>query len=141
MESKEYPSAFLIIGGTRIYPINQQVIRIGRSLENDLTLDYPQVSRKHAELFFGQGSFFISDLGSLGGTFVNGEKITQKKLEQGDVITLANLHLIFGQDVIPESPETILYENPEESEIAEQDTKSFDNDDSQANKEKKSGSY
>jgi pSer/pThr/pTyr-binding forkhead associated (FHA) protein len=141
MERKEFPSAFLIIGGSRIYPITQQVIRIGRSLDNDLTLDHPQVSRKHAELFYGQGSFFISDLGSLSGTFVNGEKIIQKKLEQGDVITLANLHLIFGQDVIPESPDTLLYENPEESEIAEQDTQSFNNDDSRTKKDKKSSSY
>jgi pSer/pThr/pTyr-binding forkhead associated (FHA) protein len=141
MENRDLPIAFFVIGGSKIFPIDKQVIQIGRSRENDIILDYPQISRKHAELRFNQGYFEISDLDSMGGTFVNGEMISRKKLDKGDVVTLVNLHLVFGQDEIPDSATTIEYHKPEDSLIAEQDTKSFKNDSSKSEPKKKSGSY
>jgi len=139
--TNELSNAFLIIGSSKIFLIKKHVIYLGRSRENDLILDFPQISRKHAELQFAEGCFYISDLNSMGGTFVNGDKITRKKLEKGDIITLANLHLVFGQDVIPESATNKLYETPNDSEISEQDTKSFVSDDSEHNPDTKSVSY
>lgn len=52
-----------------------QVIRIGRVPDNDLVLTDLNVSRHHAELRRNpDGSFELADLGSHGGTFVNGQR-------------------------------------------------------------------
>jgi pSer/pThr/pTyr-binding forkhead associated (FHA) protein len=141
VENRDFPKAFIIIGGSKLFSIEKQIIRIGRSLDNDLVFDFPQISRKHAEINFSQGYFEITDLESMGGTFVNGERITHKKLDKGDVITCANLHLVFGQDEIPDSASTEKYLMPEDPISAEKDTKSFEDDNSKNNVVKKSGTY
>lgn len=123
MKSQILPKAFLIIGGTKVFPIEQQVVTIGRALENDLMLEYPQISRVHAELRYTQGSFEIVDLESTGGTFVNGDKIKKQTLNKGDVITLVNLHLVFGQDDLPDTSQVTPYTRPTQSDQAAQDTK------------------
>ena len=119
------PNAFLIIGGTRVFPIEKQVVKIGRAFDNDLMLEYPQVSRLHAELRFNQGSFEIIDLNSTGGTYVNGERVKQQTLNKGDVITLVNLHLVFGQDDPPDIPSVVPYTKPDDSSQAAQNTKTL----------------
>ncbi|MGD9935797.1 MAG: FHA domain-containing protein, partial [Dehalococcoidia bacterium] len=48
---------------------------IGRSVENDLVLEAPNISRKHARLLRTDGSFELTDLGSANGTVVNGHEI------------------------------------------------------------------
>lgn len=125
MEFHKLPKAFLIIGGTKVFPIEKQVVKIGRALENDLMLEYPQISRMHAELRFTQGTFEIVDLESTGGTFVNGDKIKTQTLHKGDVITLVNLHLVFGQDDLPDPSQVTPYTKPIESDQATRDTKTL----------------
>jgi pSer/pThr/pTyr-binding forkhead associated (FHA) protein len=139
--NKDFPKAFLIIGGSKLFSIDKPVIQIGRSLDNDLVLDYAQISRKHAEIKYSQSFYEITDLESMGGTFVNGDKITNKKLNKGDVITLVNLHLVFGQDDFPDSSSTTQYQIPEDPVSAEKETKSFNGDQTKEEVEKKSGSY
>jgi pSer/pThr/pTyr-binding forkhead associated (FHA) protein len=141
MGNKDFPKAFIIIGGSKLFSIDKPVIQIGRSLDNDLVLDYEQISRKHAQLHYSQGFFEITDLESMGGTFVNGDRITNKKLNKGDVITLVNLHLVFGQDEIPDPSSTTEYQMPEDPIDSEKETKSFDGDQAKENALKKSGSY
>lgn len=125
MEFQTLPKAFLIIGGTKVFPLEKQVVKIGRALENDLMLEYPQVSRMHAELRFTQGYFEIVDLESTGGTFVNGDRIKTQTLHKGDVITLVNLHLVFGQDDMPDLSQVTPYTKPTESDQATRDTKTL----------------
>lgn len=92
-------NAFLIIGGTQIVPLNRSVINIGRRLDNHIVIDDPRVSRAHAQLRLVKDHFVLFDLNSSGGTFVNGERTNQSVLYPGDVISLAGITLIFGQDV------------------------------------------
>jgi hypothetical protein len=92
-------NAFLMIEGTQIFPLNRSVINIGRRLDNHVVLDDPRVSRAHAQLRFVKDRFVLFDLNSNGGTFVNGQRITQSDLSAGDVISLAGVSLIFGQDL------------------------------------------
>jgi len=47
--------------------------------------------------------FILFDLSSSGGTFVNGERINQAALSAGDIVSLAGVTLIFGQDFSSES--------------------------------------
>jgi hypothetical protein len=92
-------SAFLILHGTKIIPLTLSVINIGRRLDNHIVIDDPRVSRNHAQLRAIKGRFVVFDLNSTGGTFVNGQPANQSVLYPGDVISLAGVTLIFGQDL------------------------------------------
>ena len=92
-------NAFVIVGGTQVVPLNRSVINIGRRLDNHIVIDDPRVSRAHAQLRIVRDRFVIFDLNSSGGTFVNGQRTDQSVLYPGDVISLAGVSLIFGQDL------------------------------------------
>jgi hypothetical protein len=93
------PNAFLILGGTRIIPLDRPAINIGRRLDNQVVIDDPRVSRTHAQLRIAKGRYVLFDLNSSGGTYVNGHRTVQSILSPGDVISLAGVTLIFGQDL------------------------------------------
>jgi hypothetical protein len=98
-------NAFLIIEGTKVFPLSQPVVNIGRRLDNHLVIDDPRVSRNHAQLRSIKGRFVVFDLNSTGGTFVNGQRASQSVLYPGDVISLAGVTVIFGQDNPPPRPD------------------------------------
>ena len=93
------PNAFLILGGMKIIPLDRPVLNVGRRLDNQIVIDDPRVSRAHAQLRVTKGHFALFDLNSTGGTFVNGQRTNKSILYPGDVISLAGLTLIFGQDL------------------------------------------
>lgn len=66
---------------------SKQVV-IGRSSDLDMVLVEDMVSRKHAKISSQDGRIVIEDLGSTNGTFVNGEKIKQARLKEGDRILI-----------------------------------------------------
>jgi pSer/pThr/pTyr-binding forkhead associated (FHA) protein len=92
------PNAFLIVNGLSTYPLTQMVINIGCDPTNQLVLEDPRVSRMHAQLRFITDRFVIFDLDSKEGTFVNGVSITSHVLNPGDVIMLAGVPLVYGQE-------------------------------------------
>jgi pSer/pThr/pTyr-binding forkhead associated (FHA) protein len=76
---------------TDALPLPAATIRIGRTSDNDITLPDLDVSRHHAELRRNpDGSFEIIDLGSHGGTFVNGKRITSTMLTEQDIISIGH---------------------------------------------------
>ena len=92
------PNAFLIVNGVRIFTLDRSIINIGRRSDNELIIDDPRVSRHHAQLRAVHNKFVISDVGSTGGTLVNGKRITQAVLNPQDVISLAGVPLVYGQE-------------------------------------------
>lgn len=105
-QDEQLPSskvAFLIIGGTKVFTLNQTVTNIGRRLDNHVVVDDPRVSRYHSQIRYVRGKFIIFDLNSTGGTYVNGQRTNQSVLYPGDVISLAGLPIIFGQDNPPQN--------------------------------------
>ncbi len=107
-EDEEYAfpeNAFLIVEGVKVFPLKVTVVNVGRRLDNTLVIDDPRVSRNHAQLRAIKGRFVIFDLNSTGGTFVNGQRTSQSVLYPGDVISLAGVSLIFGQDNPPPRPD------------------------------------
>lgn len=98
-------NAFLIVEGVRVFPLRETVVNIGRRLENHLVIDDPRISRNHAQLRSINGRYVLFDLNSTGGTFVNGQRTSQTVLYPGDVISLAGVALIFGQDNPPPRPD------------------------------------
>jgi len=64
--------------------LNRTPFSVGRKVDKDLVIADPRVSRDHAQISQDGQDFFIEDLGSKHGTFVNGERIQRQKLERGD---------------------------------------------------------
>ena len=64
---------------------------MGRSSSNDMVLTQMSISRAHAEMVVEEGEYVIRDLGSKHGTFLNGQKIDQAKLKNGDRIQLGGI--------------------------------------------------
>ncbi len=78
------------------------ILVLGRSPECDVTLSSPLISRKHAALINKNGVFFLKDLGSTNGTYVEGRRIDEYRLQAGDVIYLGPCRLEFdGQKLLP----------------------------------------
>lgn len=100
-------NAFLIIEGVKVYPLVTIVINIGRRMDNQLVIDDPRISRNHAQLRAINGRYVLFDLNSTGGTFVNGQRTSQCVLYPGDVVSLAGVALIFGQDNPPQRPDLV----------------------------------
>jgi hypothetical protein len=90
--------AFLIINGSRHYPLNRPVINIGRQLDNHLVLDDSLVSRRHAQLRAREGQYVLTDLDSKHGLKVNNASVHEWILQPGDVFRLGNSELIYGDD-------------------------------------------
>jgi hypothetical protein len=66
-----------------------QVARIGRSPANEIVISDLGVSKQHAELRRApDGRYSIIDLGSQGGTYVNGIRVSQQELNDGDIIAI-----------------------------------------------------
>lgn len=64
--------------------LNRTPFTVGRKVDKDLVIADPRVSRDHAQIMQEGVDFFLEDLGSKHGTFVNGERIQRQKLERGD---------------------------------------------------------
>ena len=92
--------AFLIVNGLSTFSINHPVVNIGRDPANHIVLEQPGVSRLHAQLRFITDHFVIFDLDSMAGTYVNGAAVSSHILNPGDVILLAGVPLVYGQESI-----------------------------------------
>ncbi len=73
----------------KAYRIDKPAIFIGRGADNDIVINHMSVSTRHAKIFVGaDGKFYIEDLKSSNGVFVNRERITVSLLKNGDEILL-----------------------------------------------------
>ena len=68
---------------------------IGRSPHSDLFLDDVTVSRHHARVLRDEGGFWVEDLNSLNGTYVNRKRIEQQRLYDGDELQIGKFKLAF----------------------------------------------
>ena len=72
-----------------------RLTKLGRHDENDVVLAGPTVSARHATVRVEPIGVVLEDEGSLNGTFVNGERIEQRLLEEGDRIQVGPHLLLF----------------------------------------------
>jgi len=79
------------------------LLRIGRSRENDIVLENLSVSRDHAQLRFHDGRYILTDLNSANGTLVNGVRITKTEIIDEDVITIGKHKIHFRNRVLDEA--------------------------------------
>jgi S1-C subfamily serine protease len=90
------------------------LVRYGRSKDSPLRISDSSVSLRHASLEWVDSSWFIEDLQSTNGTFVNGERVSRSVVVNGDIVFLGQLKLTFqdgelklpGQETSPPIPTT-----------------------------------
>jgi len=75
-------------GSFRTAPISPGTNSIGRTADCAIRIDDPKISGHHADLNVSESGYVLTDLNSRNGTFVNGERITQKNVFRGDQITI-----------------------------------------------------
>jgi|SoiMethySBSTD1v2_1073268.scaffolds.fasta_scaffold1534090_1 pSer/pThr/pTyr-binding forkhead associated (FHA) protein len=75
--------------------LDQPVTSVGRHHRSDIFLDDVTVSRRHAELQWINGQVRVIDLGSLNGTYVNGDAIESAVLVHGDKLQCGKFRLTF----------------------------------------------
>lgn len=80
-------------------------VRMGRSPECEVVIDNLGVSRVHCEVVQKPGYFQLRDLESGNGTFVNGARVENYNLNQGDVISLGKFTIRFEADDLPDARE------------------------------------
>ncbi len=68
--------------------LRKEVTTIGRKPDNDIVIDNQAISGHHAELVKSNNALAIEDLGSLNGTYLNGQKVSKSELYDGDIVSL-----------------------------------------------------
>jgi pSer/pThr/pTyr-binding forkhead associated (FHA) protein len=85
-EQAETPFAFRILPGS--------IKTIGRSAGAEFTVEAAMVSRLHCQLTAGSTELEVRDLDSTNGTFVNGQRVTQASLKEGDRLGVGRVELV-----------------------------------------------
>ncbi len=93
------PGTALLVGvrgpnrGSR-FLLDRDVVTVGRHPDSDIFLDDITVSRRHAEFRRDAHRFWLHDVGSLNGTYVNGERADDQLLETGDEVQIGKFKLV-----------------------------------------------
>ncbi len=93
-------------------PLPNRPILIGRDPHCDVVLADPMVSARHAQIAPAPSGYWLADLGSTNGTFVNGRRVQQALLRPGDRIRIGATELQLGKpgpQRIPESPRPVAH--------------------------------
>ena len=91
----------------RRIPLNAETTSLGRGESNDISIDDPSISGMHCRITLKDERVVIEDLGSTNGTFVNGARIEQGQLEDGQTFHLGNLEI-----------QLCLNRNPEQKKVS-----------------------
>jgi pSer/pThr/pTyr-binding forkhead associated (FHA) protein len=87
------------------YPLEGQgPWSIGRSEENDIVIQDPNVSRRHARLLRSENGFIVEDLDSTNGTLLDGAPIGHERIENGDELTFGSITARFVRRMENQSP-------------------------------------
>jgi two-component system, cell cycle response regulator len=96
--SEKFPCLVMVEGDFlgEVYPINKSVVLIGRGDDADITISDTSISRRHSKIERIEDEYVLVDLGSTNGLFLNGKKIKEKTLKDGDKIKMGRVVLRFG---------------------------------------------
>lgn len=82
-------------GEVHEYPLGPGVNKIGRADQNEIQIVKPGISRKHATVELTAEGYILRDLQSNNGTYVNGDRISEHLLANGDVVEVGPVRLVF----------------------------------------------
>src|ERR1041384_1022985 len=80
--------------GVKLMELKLGANRVGRHPDNDFQIDHSTVSSVHCEIVLQESGVTLRDLESTNGTFVNGEKIREVKLVEGQTVRLGDVELL-----------------------------------------------
>ena len=80
----------------KIYFLKQRNYSLGRGKHNDLVLSEPSISKSHAKIVFLEGHFFVEDLASTHGVYVDGARVDRAALKSGADLQLGSVTLRFA---------------------------------------------
>jgi pSer/pThr/pTyr-binding forkhead associated (FHA) protein len=115
-------SAFRLVMRTgptvgKVFPLDKNEIFIGRDLANDISINDPEVSRRHARIFLQGNNYVLEDLGSTNGTMVGGQRL------MGPYLLRPMELIVFGEQVslmyeiaVPDTDATIAASAPRTQE-------------------------
>ena len=84
-------------------PLDKYPFTIGRKETVDLRIDSNRVSREHAQIVKEDGNYRVIDLQSTNGTFVNGKRIEDAPLSDGDLLMVANEEFSFSTGTVDQA--------------------------------------
>ena len=93
--NSSYQSGVFLIINKQIIPLAKRVTTLGRQLDNDIVFHEEFLSRFHAEIVHENDKYVLYDKDSTSGTFVNGRRVDRCVLNSGDLISLANIYIMF----------------------------------------------
>ena len=74
------------------------IVTIGRDPSNDLVLPDAMVSRRHAVIEHRGTQFFLRDCSSANGSVVNGDRVSERGLRDGDLVAIGSVRLLFREE-------------------------------------------
>jgi pSer/pThr/pTyr-binding forkhead associated (FHA) protein len=81
----------------RLVVWDTQDISVGRAPENDVVVDDPEMSRKHARFYKSEGGFSVQNMSMSNPTYVNDQSVTSQPLRNKDVVRVAETEYVFCQ--------------------------------------------
>jgi pSer/pThr/pTyr-binding forkhead associated (FHA) protein len=85
--------------GRREIPLPTTLLAIGRDGSNDLVLRDATVSRRHAVIEYRNREYHLRDCQSSNGSFVNNDRIVERRLRDGDLVAVGQTRLLFRDPV------------------------------------------
>ncbi|PID46595.1 MAG: hypothetical protein CSB47_03195 [Proteobacteria bacterium] len=87
----------------------QSILSIGRTPSNVIVISSLTVSRHHARIIYNDGAYFLQDMNSRNGTFLNGKRIRKARLSNGDQINIGGYQIgVQGEEDLPNDDEDTL---------------------------------
>jgi pSer/pThr/pTyr-binding forkhead associated (FHA) protein len=86
------------------FPLDREVLLVGRDDTADIRIDEPLVSRAHARIERRGPRYFVIDLGSTNYTRVNGTVVSEQELKHGDEVLFGRARCLFQLEGAPFPP-------------------------------------
>lgn len=98
------------------FPLNKSHVIIGRDVRCDVMVNHHSVSRRHAEVVRLAEGYLFRDIGGKNGCFVNGQRVQEYLLQEGDVVAVGDVQLNFEA---PRRAEASVFEEPEHLSVSQ----------------------
>jgi uncharacterized RDD family membrane protein YckC len=96
----------------REFALPRTLVSIGRDPSNDVVLPDAMVSRRHAVIEYRGSQYYIRDCNSSNGSLVNGDRVTERSLRDGDLVAIGTARLLFRDDLNLDDPSAKVVPHP-----------------------------
>lgn len=90
----------------------RSLLSIGRDPSNDVVLPDAMVSRRHAVIEYRGSQYYLRDCNSSNGSLVNGDRVSERSLRDGDLVAIGTARLLFREDLDPEEAGAKVVQHP-----------------------------